>query len=71
MKVIQVFTSQGSVRDQLIKLGTGRNGAPILTLRLIEIRYGKSWYAYITSVLDPIVLPPYVVADLYRRRVAN
>lgn len=68
VKVIQVFTSQRSVRDQLIKLGTGRNGAPILTLRLIEIRYGKSWYAYITSVLDPVVLPPYVVADLYRQR---
>ncbi len=57
-----------SVRDQLIKLGTGRNGAPILTLRLVEIRCGKTWYSYITSVLDPTVLPPYVVADLYRRR---
>ncbi len=65
---MQVFTSQYNVRDQLIKLGTGRNGTPILTLRLVEIRCGKTWYSYITSVLDPNVLPPYVVADLYRRR---
>ena len=56
------------VKDQLIQLGTGRNGAPILTLRLVEIRFGKTWYSYITSVLEPVVLPPYVVADLYRRR---
>jgi hypothetical protein len=68
VKVVQVFTSQHDVRDQLIKLGTGRNGTPILTLRLVEIRSGKTWYSYITSVLDPTVLPPYVVADLYRRR---
>ncbi len=68
VKVVQVFTSQHSVRDQLIKLGTGHNGAPILTLRLVEIRFGKTWYSYITSILDPEILPPYVVADLYRRR---
>lgn len=68
VKVLQVFTSQHNVRDQLIKLGTGRNGTPILTLRLVEIRCGKTWFAYITSVLDPNILPPYVVADLYRRR---
>ena len=68
VKVVQVFTSQHDVQDQLIKLGTGRNGTPILTLRLVEIRSGKTWYSYITSVVDPTVLPPYVVADLYRRR---
>lgn len=62
VKVVQVFTSQNGVRDQLIKLGMGRNGAPILTLRLVEIRCGKTWYSYLTSVLDPVVLPPYVVA---------
>lgn len=40
----------------------------MVTLRLVEIRVGKSWYAYLTSVLEPQILPPYVVADLYRRR---
>ena len=67
-KVIQVFTSNNYVKDQLIKLGTGRNKTPIVTLRLVEIRAGKTWYSYLTSVTDPKILPPYVVADLYRRR---
>ena len=33
-----------------------------------EVRSGKTWHSYLTSVLDPNILPPYVVADLYRRR---
>ncbi len=69
IKVVQVNTHPNMMSlDSLIQLGTGRNGAPILTLRRVEIRFGKTWYSYITSVLDPAVLPPYVVADLYRRR---
>ena len=66
VEIVQVNTRQYNVRDQLIKLGTGRNGTPIVTLRLVEIRCGKTWYSYITSVLDPNVLPPYAIADLYR-----
>ncbi len=54
--------------DTLIRLGTGYQGNPILDLRLVEIRHGSSWYRYLTSVLDPKILPPYVVADLYSRR---
>lgn len=34
----------------------------------MEIRIGKADLPYITSAIDPNVLPPYVVADLYRRR---
>lgn len=68
IKVLKIFSYDHSVKDQLIKLGTGRGGTPILTLRLIEIKVGKTSYSYITSVLDPHILPPYVVADLYRRR---
>jgi len=41
---------------------------PLLRLRLVEVRQGKTMYGYITSVLDPQVLPPYAVADLYGRR---
>lgn len=67
-KVEKVFTNHYSVRDQLIQLGSGRNQTPILMLRLVEIRFDQTWYSYITSVLDPNILPPYVVADLYRRR---
>lgn len=65
---IRTLTTTDTVRDTIIRLGTGQNGVPILTLRLIEVRFGKTWYRYATSVLDPQVLPPFVVADLYRRR---
>ena len=68
IKVLKIFTYDYSIKDQLIQLGTGRGGAPILTLRLIEIKVGKAVHSYITSVLDPNVLPPHIVADLYRRR---
>ncbi|MBN1877887.1 MAG: transposase, partial [Anaerolineae bacterium] len=37
-------------------------------VRLIEVRFGRTWHRYLTSVLDPNLLPAWVVADLYRRR---
>ncbi len=67
-KSISVLSQSSSHRDTLIRLGTGYQGNPILDLRLVEIRHGHSWYRYLTSVLEPEVLPPYVVADLYSRR---
>lgn len=66
--VEQVFTDSFSLKDRLIRLGSGTKKTPFITLRLVEIRSGKTWHSYLTSVLDPTVLPPYVVADLYRRR---
>lgn len=68
IKYLKIFSYDHSIKDRLIQLGTARRGAPVLTLRLIEIKVGKTSYSYITSVLDPQILPPYVVADLYRRR---
>lgn len=67
-KVEQVFTDHPHIKDQLIKLGVKRKNAPQLQLRLVQVRFGSTWYSYLTSVLDPQQLPPFVVADLYRRR---
>ena len=67
-KSLSVLSQSSHHRDTLIRLGTGYQGNPILDLRLIEIRHGRSWYRYLTSVLDPNVLPPFVVGDLYSRR---
>jgi hypothetical protein len=64
----QVFTDSFTLRDRLVKIGSGAKNTPILTLRLIEVKVGKSWHTYLTSVLDPEVLPPYVVIDLYGKR---
>lgn len=51
-----------------MRLGSGTKTTPFITLRLIEVRSGNTWHSYLTSVLDPTLLLPYVVADLYRRR---
>ena len=66
--VEQVFTNSYSIRDRTIKMGAGTKTVPCITMRLVEIKAGKVWYSYLTSVLDPLILPPYVVADLYSRR---
>ena len=68
VQVKQVFTKSYDLRDSLVRLGSGTAKTPFITLRLIEVRSGKTWHSYLTSVLEPQVLPPYVVADLYRRR---
>ena len=54
--------------DRLVKIGSGTKKTPTVTLRLIEIRVGQVWRSYLTSVLDPEILPPYVVIDLYQKR---
>lgn len=64
--VEQVLLKTAEVRDRVILLG---GVSPCShPLRLIEVRFGKTWYRYLTSVLDPAILPASVVADLYRRR---
>jgi hypothetical protein len=67
-QVKEVLTQSYALRDRLISLGCGSKDTPILTLRLVEVRHNKTWHSYLTSVQDPTVLPPYVVADLYRHR---
>lgn len=67
-QVKQVFTESFAVRDRLVQMGSGSEDSPYVNLRLVEIRSGKTWHSYLTSVIDPLILPPYVVADLYGKR---
>jgi hypothetical protein len=55
------------VREHIVKLG-GPTRPCQHVLRLIEVHYGTQWYRYVTSVLDPDILPAVYVAALYRRR---
>lgn len=68
VEVLRGLSDTATVKDMLIHLGSGQNGTPILTLRLVKVRFESQWYSYVTSVLNPEILPPFVVADLYRRR---
>lgn len=63
----KILCQTTEVRDRWITLG-GENGSCKHTLRLIEVRFGSTWYSYLTSVLDPAILPANIAADLYRRR---
>ena len=56
-RVEQVFTNSQQVIDQLIVLGVKRKNAPQLRLRLVQVRFGSTWYSYLTSVIDPHQLP--------------
>jgi len=67
-RVVRVLSHTAQVIDSLIVLGSDAQGQPLLRVRLVQVKVGRVWYGYLTSVLDPTVLPPYVVADLYRRR---
>jgi hypothetical protein len=67
-KVLDTSTTTHDLMDQRIQLGHPRGKAQPIVVRLVSVRQGNSWYRYITSVLDPAQLPPYVVADLYSRR---
>jgi hypothetical protein len=62
-RVSQVLEQSEFIRDRLVRIEGCR-----YPLRLIEVRFGRQWYRYVTSVIDPAVLPAAVVADLYRRR---
>ena len=62
-QVREVLTDNDRIRDRLIAVKGCCH-----PLRLVEVRLGRQWYSYLTSVLDPNVLPPAIVADLYRRR---
>ncbi len=64
--VVKTLSQSVKHTDAIIEVGTDTSGQ--FQLRLISIRKGKGTYRYLTSVLDPHVLPPYVVVDLYARR---
>lgn len=62
-RVSRVLEQSEFIRDRLVYIEGCRS-----PLRLVEVRFGRQWYRYLTSVVDPRVLPAEVVADLYRRR---
>lgn len=67
-QIERVLTNTYDVKDQIIKIGAGTKQTPALTIRLVQLRSQTSWRSYLTSVREPEILPPYVVADLYQRR---
>jgi Transposase DDE domain len=65
--VQQVLVQTAKVRDRIVILGEAQSQCRH-SMRVIEVHFGRTWYRYVTSVLDPTILPANVVADLHRRR---
>lgn len=56
------------VRDRIVRLGRYRSNPCRSPLRLVEVEIQGRWQAYLTTVLDPAVLPTGDVVALYARR---
>jgi hypothetical protein len=67
-KVTRTLRQGQFYRDELIELGQYRSNPCTHPLRLVSVLWGKTWYTYLTNVLDPTRLSPQQVCDLYRRR---
>ena len=57
-----------TARDRIIRLGAYRSNPCARLDRLVEVRVGRTWRAYLTNVLDPALLSAADVVDLYGRR---
>ena len=68
LTVERVLEASPTVRDRIVRVGRYRSNPCRHPVRLIEVRVGAAWHAYLTNVLDPAVLTPADAADLYGRR---
>ncbi|MBP0017989.1 MAG: IS4 family transposase [Cyanobacteria bacterium SBLK] len=64
----RVLSSGTYYRDEIIHLGKYRSNPCHHPVRLVSVLWGKTWYYYLTNVLDDEQLSPQEVCDLYRRR---
>jgi len=67
-EVVQSLASGPYYRDEVIRLGLHHTHPCTHQLRLVSVLWGKTWYSYLTNVLDPQRLSPQQVCDLYQRR---
>jgi hypothetical protein len=66
--VTAVLRETPRLRDQIIALGAYRSNPCTHPVRLLEVQVGGTWRRYLTNVLDPTVLTPADLVDLYGRR---
>ena len=66
--VLHTFYQGGDNFDGLVWLGAYHHDRAKYAVRLLRFRVGTTTYSYVTNVLDPTVLSPQMVAQLYARR---
>lgn len=47
IELVHGLTRTDKIRDSIIRLGSGQNGVPILKMRLIEVKVGRTWHRYV------------------------
>jgi hypothetical protein len=67
-QVTQKLSSGTMYKDEIIKMGQYRSNPCEHKVRLVSVLWGKTWYYYLTNVLDPEKLSAQQVCELYRRR---
>lgn len=55
-------------QDEIIQMGLYRSNRCHQPVRLVSVLWGKTWYRYLTNVLDPEQLSAQQVCELYRNR---
>jgi hypothetical protein len=66
--IIHTYYRRGTTFDGVVWLGAYRADNAKHAVRLIEFQVGSIHYRYLTNVLDPRLLTPKMVAELYARR---
>jgi Transposase DDE domain len=67
-KVKKVLSIGSHYREQIIQMGEYRSNPCQHPVRMVSVLWGKTWYHYLTNVLEPTKLSARQVCDLYRRR---
>lgn len=62
---VQTLAQTPILRDTLICIGSG---AGRQLVRLVQVKYAGQWRRYLTNELDPRVLPPQTITNLYYQR---
>jgi hypothetical protein len=65
---VEVLSEGKHYKDEIIEMGIYRANPCKHRVRMISVLWGKTWYRYITNVLDPNRLSARQVCELYRRR---
>lgn len=67
-EVVRSLSSGSHYKDEIIQMGLHHTDPCRYPMRQVSVLWGKTWYRYLTNVLDPQQLSAQQVCDLYRRR---
>ncbi|MDF2389571.1 IS4 family transposase [Nostoc ellipsosporum NOK] len=67
-QVVRSLDSGSHYKDEIIQMGLHHTDPCRYPMRQVSVLWGKTWYHYLTNVLDPQKLSAQEVCDLYRRR---